>query len=300
MEETMAKENKQDRLVRQMMDNMTEQFHELKSLDSHPGTKESDVEKWAQTFLKTCLGYSVTNGYTIRCQEQKGKHRPDLIVYQGETPIFVVEVKKLGFDLDKSDFRSGKVQLGEYLHTLGKVPYGFLCNGFEWRLYDFNNSLGVVEMMSYDLKGGEDKFEFNKKFIEEMCYEFTNFHESTFRAKEWPEFAKEATAFSPESLTKAILSANVVKLISREIRGEHDYKANLDSLYHKIYDLLAKGLDDSVKDFEGVKNDEFQKFMKTQMKVMRKAKKVTKPTVDNQVMHTTDAEATQQTETEAA
>ena len=269
----MAKENKQDRVVRQMFDHVTEHFHELKTLEN-PNSKESDVEKWAQTFLKTALGFSASNGYTIKSQEQKGKLRPDLVVYQGEAAIFVVEVKKLGFDLNKSDFRCGKVQLQEYLYSLGKVPYGILCNGYEWRLYDFNNPNGVIEMLSCDVRNDEDKIDFSKKYVEDICYDFVNFHETTFRAKEWPELAKEATAFSPESLTKAILSANVVKVISKEIRGEHDFKANLDMLYHKIYDVLANGLDDCLKDFGDVKQAEFQKYIKSQMRVSRKTKKV--------------------------
>jgi hypothetical protein len=81
----MAKENKQDRTVRQMIDHMNEHFHELKALESNPNTKEIDIERWAQSFLKSCLGYSASNGYVIRSQEQKGKLRPDLIVYQNET-----------------------------------------------------------------------------------------------------------------------------------------------------------------------------------------------------------------------
>lgn len=269
----MAKENKQDRTVRQMFDHMNEHFHELKSMEANPNTKELDVERWAQSFLKSCLGYSASNGYSIRAQEQKGKLRPDLVVYFNESPIFVVEIKKLGFDLNKSDFRCGKVQLQEYLFSLGKVPYGILCNGYEWRLYDFNNPMGVIEVLSCDLRNDDNKLEFNKKVVEDTCYDFVDYHESTFRAKEWPEFSKEATAFSPESLTKAILSAGVVKNISKEIRGEHEFKANLDVLYHKIYDLLVLGLNDSLKDFNDQKQAEFQKYIKSQMRSTRKAKK---------------------------
>lgn len=270
----MSKESKQDRTVRQMMDHMTEHFHELKNLEINPATKEMDIERWAQSFLKTCLGYSASNGYAIRAQEQKGKLRPDLVVYHSDAPIFVVEVKKLGFDLNKSDFRCGKIQLQEYLFSLGKVPYGILCNGYEWRLYDFNNPMGVVEVLSCDLRNDEDKLEFAKKFVEDVCYDFADFHESSFRAKEWPVFAKEATAFSPESLTRAILSANVVKYISKEIKGEHEFKANVDVLFHKLYDLLALGLNDSLKDFNDQKQAEFQKYIKVQMRNSRKVKKV--------------------------
>lgn len=274
----MAKESKQDRTVRLMIESVTEHFHELKAIEANPNNKEIDVEKWAQTFLKSSLGYSVSSGYSIRSQEQKGKHRPDLTIYQGESPIFVVEVKKLGFNLDKSDFRCGKIQLQEYLYSLGKVPYGILCNGYEWRLYDFNNPNGIIEILSFDLRNDDDKLEFNKKFIEDLCYDFVNIHETSFRNKDWPDFAKEATAFSSESLTKAILCSNVVKMISKEIRGEHEYKANIDMLFTKIYDLLAKGLDDSLKDFNETKQAEFHKYIKSQIRATRKTKKVVRQT----------------------
>jgi hypothetical protein len=286
----MAKECKQDRLVRQIMDATTEHIHELKALETNPNTKELEVERWAQSFLKSCLGYSASNGYSIRAQEQKGKQRPDLIVYQDEKPIFVVEVKKLGFDLNKSDFRSGKIQLQEYLYSLGKVPFGFLCNGHEWKLYDFNNSLGIVEIFSIDLRGEDDKLQTGKKAIEDNCYEMVNFHETSFRDKEWPELSKEATAFSPESLTRAILSANVIKLISKEIRGEHEYKACTDTLFHKVYDLISLGLDDTMKDFNEVKQAEFQKYIKSQMRLTRRVKKTAKATPSD--MNASSAEVT--------
>jgi hypothetical protein len=273
----MAKECKQDRIVRQIMDGVSEHIHELKALEANPGCKELDIERWAQTFLKSCLGYSATNGYSIRAQEQKGKHRPDLVVYVGEQPIFVMEVKKLGFDLNKSDFRSGKIQLQEYLFSLGKVPYGFLCNGYQWKLYDFSNPLGIVEIYSMDLRNEDDKLDTAKKYVEDFCYDLVSIHETSFRDKEWPELSKEATAFSPESLTRAVLSANVIKLISKEIRGEHEYKACTDTLFQKVYDLLSNGLDDSVKDFNETKQAEFQKYIKGQMRLTRKTKKSSKP-----------------------
>ena len=272
----MAKETKLDRLVRTMFDNMSEHIHELKAFESNPNCKELDVERWCQTLLKSCLGYSATNCYSIRAQEQKGKHRPDLVVYKNEKPIFVFEVKKLGFDLDKSDLRSGKFQLQEYLFSLGNIQYGFLCNGYEWRLYDFTNSTGIVEVLSLDFRNENGKIEINKKIIEDLCYEFTSIHETAYSSsKEWPELLKEATAFSPEALAKTILSANCIKHICKEIRGEHEYKANTDALYHKVYDLLSNGLDDCMKGlYNDEKKAEFQKYIKSQMKASRKIKKV--------------------------
>lgn len=93
----MAKETKQDRIVRGIFDQVTEHLHELKSLEANPGTKELDVERWAQSFLRSCLGYTSSAGYSIRAQETKGKMRPDLVVLHNEKPIFVVEVKKAWF-----------------------------------------------------------------------------------------------------------------------------------------------------------------------------------------------------------
>lgn len=271
----MAKETKQDRIVRLMFDNMSEHIHELKALEANPNCKELDVERWCQTLLRTCLGFSATNGYSIRAQEQKGKHRPDLVVYKGDKPIFVFEVKKLGFDFNKSELRSGRFQLQDYLYSLGNVPYGFLSNGYEWRLYDFTNASGIVEIMSVDIRNDEDKLDTSKKFVEDICYEFVTYHESAHASgKEWPELLKEATAFSPESLSKAILSVNTIKHICKEIRGEHEYKASTDALFHKVYDLLANGLDDCLKgQFNDEKKAEFQKYIKAQMKSTKKTKK---------------------------
>ena len=273
----MAKETKQDRIVRQMMDQMTEHMIELKALDANPNCKETDVEKWAQTFLKSCLGFSVSNGYTIKAQDQKGKLRPDIVVYKGEKPIFVMEIKKLGFDFEKSDFRNGKVQLKEYLSTFEEVPYGFLCNGFEWKLYDFTNKQNAIEIQKVSFKPEGVLVETSKKQVEEMCYEFTSFHEYAYTGSEWADFSKEATAFSPDSLAKAILSASVMKFITKEIRGEHEYKASTELLYDKVYHLLSNGLDDTMKGaFNPEKDTEFKKFINSQIKQLSKAKKVVK------------------------
>lgn len=280
----MAKETKQDRVVRQMMDQMAEHIVELRALDSNPQCKESDVEKWAQTFLKSCLGFSVSNGYNIKCQDQKGKMRPDVVVYKNDKPIFVMEVKKLGFDFDKSDYRNGKLQLKEYLSAFEEVPYGFLCNGHEWKLYDFSNKQNAIEIQKVSFKNDGIMTDTSKRQVEEMCYEFSSFHEYAFSGSEWTELAKEATAFSPDSLAKAILSSNVMKFITKEIRGEHEFKACTDLLYEKVFNLLSFGLDDTMKGaFNPEKKSEFEKYIKIQMKLSRKIKKTSKtpPTIDD-------------------
>lgn len=273
----MAKETKQDRLVRTMLDQAIEHLHELKNIEANPASKESNVEVWAQSFLKNCLGYTASSGYSIRSQEVKGKMRPDLIVLKADKPVFVVEVKKLGFDLSKSDFRSGKTQLSEYLNTLGGVKYGILTNGTEWLLFDFSQpQYGGVEFAKFDLRSdceANEVIDCSKKVVEEQCYEFLDLHEFSFSSNTWPELAKEAMAFSPESLSKAILSVDVVKYIAKSIRGEHDFKANQELLMDKVFSLLEKGLDDSIPAWNETKTLEFQKYIKSQKRASRRTKR---------------------------
>ncbi|MFY7936644.1 MAG: type I restriction endonuclease [Flavobacterium sp.] len=234
-----------------------------------------------ETFLKSCLGFSVSNGYTIKSQDQKGKLRPDLVIYKADKPIFVIEVKKLGFDFEKSDFRSGKVQLKEYLSTFEDVPYGFLCNGYEWKLYDFSNKQNAIEIQKVSFRNDGVLYDTSKRQVEEICYDFTSFHEYAFSTGEWADLSKEATAFSPDSLAKAILSAGVMKVITKEIRGEHEFKACTDLLYEKVYNLLSFGLDDSLKaSFNPEKKAEFEKYIKGQMRQARKSKKAPKVTAE--------------------
>lgn len=270
----MSKETKQDRLVRNMIDQVTEHFLELRTLEASPTTKESDIETWCQSFLKNCFGFTSLAGYAIRSQETKGKMRADLVVFKKDKPIIIVEVKKMGFNLDKSDLRSGKVQLTEYLNTIGNVKWGILCNGTRWKLFDFSNpQFDGIEIASFDLKSEEDKILVDKRSVEEMCYEMFDFHEDSYSSNSWTELSKEATAFSPESLSKAILSADVVKYIAKSIRGEFEYKANLEALTDKLYWILEQGLNDAIPQWNDAKVAEIQKYVKAQKRAFRKTRR---------------------------
>lgn len=270
----MAKETKQDRVVRTILDQVTEHLHELKSLEANANTKELDVERWGQSFLRNCLGYTASAGYSIRAQEAKGKMRPDLLVLKGDKPIFVVEVKKLGFDLNKSDFRSGKTQLNEYLNQIGNVRWGMLTNGVEWKLIDFSQpQYGGIEVSCFDLKSEGDVIDTAKKAVEEQCYELYDLHESSYSGDSWSELAKEAMAFSPESLARAILSSDVIKYIAKFVRGEHEFKANQEILSDKVYWLLEQGLNDAISGWNDAKAAEIQKYVKAQKRAARKVKR---------------------------
>jgi len=272
----MSRETKTDRLVRTIMDNVTEHTHELINLVNNPNTREADVEVFIQSFLKSCLGFSATNGYSIRAQETKGRHRPDLIVLKGDQPVLVAEIKRLGFDLQKSEFRSGKVQLKEYLNQFESVRWGLISNGYELLLFDFSDSTkNGIEVLSFDFRSYSEQHQVEtaKKQIEEMCYDLADFHENAFASREWEEFAVEATAFSPESLAKAVLAHDCIKVIARAIRGEHDYKADIEVLTDHVYSLIVNGLDDAVCDWNEVKQAELNKFIKSQKRLGRKSRR---------------------------
>lgn len=272
----MARETKDDRIVRGIFDQVTEHLHELKALEANPSTKESDVERWAQSFLKNCLGFTPSSGYSIRSQEAKGKMRPDLIVLKGEKPVLVIEVKKLGFDLNKSDFRSGKIQLSEYLNSIGSVRWGMLTNGCEWKLFDFSQpQYGGIEISAFDLKDDADVIDVTKKAVEEQCYECLDLHESMF-GEAWSNLSKEAMAFSPDSLAKAILSADVVKYIARYVKGEHEFKANHEVLTDRLAWLIVNGLNDVQSGWNESRETELNKYVKTQKRASRKVKRTKK------------------------
>lgn len=273
----MAKETKEERVVRSMLDQVAEHLHELKNLEQNSLVKELDIERWSQSLLKSCLGYTSTNGYSILAQENRGKMRPDLVVSKDDRPLFVVEIKKLGYDLAKSDLRSGKTQLSEYLRNIGNIKYGILCNGYQWKLFDFSDiSLGGVEIISIDLRPDGESLDISKRAIEDLCWDLLDFHEVTYSSKSWVDSYKEATAFSPESLAKAILSSDSIKYIAKVIRGEFDYKANTEVLIDKINHLLEYGLNDQNGGWSTEKKAEIQKFAKLQKRACRRKRKVQK------------------------
>lgn len=263
----MARETKQDRIVRSMFDQVSEHTHELKALVANSATKELDVERWAQSLIRSCLAYTASNGYTIRAQETRGRMRPDLVVCKNDKPVFVIEVKRLGFELGKADFRSGKAQLTEYLRDFPDVRWGFLTNGIEWKLFDFSakDSRGT-EVISLDLRNEAGEVDLSKKGVEETCWELFDLHETCFSDNTWDELYREASAFSPDSISRAILSADVIKVISKVIRGEHEFKANTEALFDRVVEVVTMGLDDVDSGWNETKMLELNKYVKAQKK----------------------------------
>ncbi|GIL17084.1 MAG: hypothetical protein BroJett040_08350 [Oligoflexia bacterium] len=148
-----------------------------------------------------------------------------------------------------------------------------LTNGYEWKLYDFSSQqYGGIEMACVDLMHCDgDTFAFDKRSVEDRCYDMFDFHEQSYTQGCWSDLAKEATAFSPESLTKAILSVDVVKYIGRSICGEHDYKANSEVLTDKIFSLIELGLNETVSGWNDAKAAELQKYVKSQKRATKKS-----------------------------
>lgn len=292
----MARETKEERFVRSMTTQLTESLIELKNLASMP-SKESDIEMWCQTVLKSVLGFSASAGYQIRAQETRGKMRFDLVVAKADKPdqiLMVVEVKKLGADLNKSDLRSGKVQLKEYLATIGDVRWGVLTNGYEWRLYDFKSD--AICISNTDIRTEDKTVDTTAKAVEETAWDLIDFSSHYFEQKIWEELSQEAQAFSPDSIARCVLSANVVKYIAKQLSGEHDYKVSGDVLTDKLAEVLERGLNDLVGNWNETQRAELDRYIRQQKKAAKKSRKrVNKdpqPTAEQSIQNTSTQMAT--------
>lgn len=62
-------------------------------------------------------------------------------------------------------------------------------------------------------------------------------------------------------------------VIARVIKGEHGYKANTEVLIEKLYDLIANGLDDTIPDWNEVRQAELNKYINSQKRAGRKKRK---------------------------
>ena len=267
----MSKETKEERYVRAMVPQLTECLIELKALAAGP-SKESDVEIWCQTVLKSVLGFSAGAGYQVRSQETRAKMRFDLVVVRAEAPdqiLLAVEVKKLGAHLDKSDLRSGKTQLKEYVAALPDTRWGILTNGFEWHLYDFKSD--SIEIASIDIRDEQHQIETAAKAVEDTAWDMNDLSAFYFESKTWEKLSQEAQAFSPDSLAKAILTNDSVKRIARYLSGEHEYRVSVDVLTDKLAELLEKGLTGKVNNWNDTNRDELARYVRAQKKAAKRA-----------------------------
>lgn len=257
---------------------LNEHLIELRQLAAS-NSKESHVEAWCQSLLKQVLGFSASSGYAVRNQEARGKLRFDVIVTLADKPdqiVLVAEIKKLGADLNKSDLRSGKVQLGEYLKTLGNVRWGILTNGYEWRLYDFQSDF--ITVANTDLRGEQQEIDTTPKVLEEMAWELLEFSSLYFGNATWDKMSTEAQALSPDSLARSILSIEVVKRISKALNEQHGYRVSVDTLTDKLAELLEFGLNDMLTCWNDAQRNELDRYIRSQKKRAKRTRRTASPT----------------------
>ncbi len=208
-------------------------------------------------------------------KKQKAKLAPTLSLCTKINLYSSSKLKNLVSIFQKSDFRSGKTQLAEYLNQIGNVRWGMLTNGVEWKLFDFSQTqYGGIEISAFDLKSEGDVINVTKKAVEEQCYEFFDFHEVSYTESSWPELSKRSYGFFSGSLSKAILSVDVVRYIAKFVRGEHEFKANHEILTDRLYWLFrSKALMMLSPDGMIRKLRKFIKYVKAQKRASRKTKK---------------------------
>jgi hypothetical protein len=223
--------------------------------------------------MKQVLGFNPTS-YCIQSQKPHGKYCFDLAVSLANKPdkvILLVEVKKLGADLNKSDLRSGKLQLAEYLKTLGGVRWGILTNGYEWRLYDFKSDFTTVT--STDIRNEEQELDTSPKALEDTALDLLDFSAMYFQEGMWEELSTEAQALSPDSLARSILAIEVVKRIGKNLKEHRQYSAPLDILTGKLVELLERGLDDMLACWNEEQRKKLHHYIRSQIKLAKKTKR---------------------------
>ena len=70
----MARETKEERTVKAMIEPLMEHLLDLKSLAANPSAKESALQISRQSLLRSGRDCSVVFGYTIQPQEEKIRH----------------------------------------------------------------------------------------------------------------------------------------------------------------------------------------------------------------------------------
>ena len=269
----MARETRDEKRVNSMIPALTEHMIELKTLISNE-TKEAHVETWAMSLLKFVLGYSHANNYAIKQQETKGKSRFDLVIVKSDAPdqvVMLIEVKNYGTDLSRTNYRSGRGQLEEYLKTLNGVRWGILTNGVEWQLYDFKNDM--ICLCEISLDDEEGLIDMSASGIKEVAEDLLEISSYYYASKDWEKLSLEAQALSPDSLAKGILNPNCIKLINKYLSEEYDFKASNENLLSKLSDLLVYGLNERGGEWTDSRKAEFQKFVRSQKKFFTKAKR---------------------------
>jgi hypothetical protein len=173
--------------------------------------------------------------------------------------------------LNKSDLRSGKLQLAEYLKTLGGVRWGILTNGYEWRLYDFKSDF--VTVTSTDIRNEQQELDTSPKALEDTAWDLLDFSAMYFQEGMWEEMSTEAQALSPDSLARSILATEVVKRISKNLKEHHQYSAPLDILTGKLAKLLECGLNDMLACWNEEQRKELDRYIRSQIKLAKKTKR---------------------------
>jgi hypothetical protein len=268
----MPRETREERLVRLMIPQLTESLIELKTMQAN-GTKESYVEAWCRRVMKSVLGFSASAGYDVRTQETRGKMRFDVVVTKLDNPeeiLLVGEIKRLGSDLARSDFRSGKTQLNEYLKLLGNVRWGILTNGYEWRLYDFKTD--SISILSLDIRSEHEEIDTSSKAVSETAWALVDFCAYYFETKDWEKLSAEAQALSPESLARGVLSLDILKKIAKYLNEEFDYRVSLDTLSDKLAALVERGLTGLAEPWNEVKKAELEKYVRSQQRQIKKSR----------------------------
>lgn len=198
-----------------ILKNLTLKMNELKRIQG----QSQVMGKWAHAFLETCLGFDAHRDYRVSYSSIGQNWRPTMVIAREGVPFCTFEV--------------GRPPLRRYHH----IPYGLLFTGTEWRLYDLSSDQGPSLMAICDLSQ-HIAAPITEASVTELEKELTPFHETAFLSKVWETLAEEARKCSTDSVTKVLLSKDVLELIQARLGVERREPSCHKLLHYKVVDML--------------------------------------------------------------
>ena len=269
-EGTMARKTKQERVVQKLSKQLSKPLQDLHTTISGNHPMQSELALWVQGILQNYLDFSSSNHYHMVFNNADGPAtQPDMVIMKDNQSLIVVDVLHISNPMGRSIVEHNALELDQYLKQIGSVRWGILTNGLEWKLYDFENN--GIEIAYFDIRRDKTNIDFSTAGIEEIAWGLSDFHESIYASGDWETFSKEMNAVSPESIVKAILSADTMKHVFELFRNQNEFKGSSEVLIEETFRLLKSGLDSPLTKSDHTRRDELNRYVREQKKASRKS-----------------------------
>jgi hypothetical protein len=187
---------------------------------------EADTVQRVIRFFENVLAYSAMTEIS-RESNIKDKY-VDLAIKIDEAIKLLVEVKSAGTIL-----RDRHIEQAERYAAEGNHKWVVLTNGTAWNLYHlaFGEGIDYERLFSIDLSV-EDGVE---QAIEYLCL----LHRQSVRKGDLDEYWEHRAAMNPTSIAQALFSADVLRMIRRDIRKRQGLLLDEEDLANAIHNMMS-------------------------------------------------------------